>query len=163
MSKRLLIIGIALIVVGLTGVGVLLWALAPSAVSPYASDGERIYYTGTGTDGRAIPRSAAGMMGPGMMTGLACVDCHGQDGLGGTITMMYGTVEVPDIRYSVLTSRRAEDGVDIPAWTDADIRRAIVDGVEPDGQRLTAPMPQWDMTDAEVADVIDYLKELSGR
>ncbi len=69
-------------------------------------------------------------------------------------------VDVPDIRYSALTSPHAEEGTSAPAWTDADIERAIREGLEPDGEPLRAPMPRWDMTDSEVRDVIAYLKEL---
>jgi len=77
--------------------------------------------------------------------------------------MMFGAVEIPDIRHAVLTSTRSQDGTTVPAWTDDDIARAIRDGGEPDGQRLEAPMPRWDMTDAQSNDVIAYLKELDAR
>ena len=77
--------------------------------------------------------------------------------------MMFGAVEIPDIRYSVLTAPHSADGTTTPAWSDADIKRAIRDGVEPDGQRLKAPMPRWNMTDTELTDVISYLKELDTR
>lgn len=97
----------------------------------------------------------------GMMASAACVDCHGEDGRGGGIGMMFRAVEVPDIRYSALTSSHTEDGKTSPGWTDAEIARAIREGVEPSGERLKAPMARWDMSDDEVAAVIDYLKELS--
>jgi len=77
--------------------------------------------------------------------------------------MMDGTVDIPDIRYSTLTTARVEASTAVLAWTDADIARAIRDGVEPDGQPLKAPMPRWSMTAADMADVIAYLKELSQR
>ena len=77
--------------------------------------------------------------------------------------MMFGAIDIPDIRYSVLTSPRSQDGTTVPAWTDADIAHSIRDGVEPNGQPLKAPMPRWAMTDAELADVISYLKELRAR
>lgn len=165
--------GIALACVGLVGM-VAVWLLAPAGWTmtsgTFTSAGQRIYYTGRDSAGRAIPRSIAnrgrvgpGMMGPGMMGDAACIDCHREDGRGGRIGMMFGTVEVPDIRYSVLTSPHAEEETRMPAWSDADIRRAIRDGIEPDGERLKAPMPRWNMTDAELSDVIAYLKELDTR
>ena len=76
---------------------------------------------------------------------------------------MFGDSDIPDIRYSALTSVRSEEGTSVPAWTDDDIRRSIRDGVEPSGQRLKAPMPRWRMTDQQLNDVIGYLKELDGR
>jgi len=168
-SRTTLVWGIALVTVGLVGLGAV-WLLGLNGTSPigggtFASAGQRIYYTGLDADGRAIPRTIAGggMMGLGMMGGVACVDCHGEDGRGGRIGMMFGAVDIPDIRYSTLTTTRSEDGTTIPAWTESDIARAIRDGVEPDGQRLKAPMPRWNMTDTELTDVISYLKELDTR
>jgi len=166
--RGLFIAGLVTLLVGIIG-------LAAAAVAPfglggldlgqYSSAGERIYYTGIGDDGAPIPRSSTrfGMMGRGMMSGTACVDCHAEDGRGGRVAGMMGYFEAPDIRYSQLTSPHTEDGETTPGWTDADIRRAIREGTEPNGARLKAPMPRWDMTDNEVDEVIAYLKELSSR
>jgi len=66
-----------------------------------------------------------------MMGNAACVDCHGEDGRGGRVGMMFGSVDIPDIRYSTLSTARSGEGTTIPAWTDSDIARAIRDGVEP--------------------------------
>lgn len=140
-------------------------AWAPSWIpDTFTSVGQQIYYTGAGPDG-PIPRTIAGraFMGPGMMRSAACVDCHGEDGRGGRFGMMFGTVDVPDIRYSALATSRSEEGTTIPGWSESDIERAIREGIEPDGGRIKAPMPRWRMTDAEVQSVIDYLKEMDGR
>jgi cytochrome c oxidase subunit 2 len=66
-------------------------------------------------------------------------------------------------RTAVAVATHTEHGPTSPGWSDRDIARAIREGVEPDGERLKAPMPRWDMTDAEIADVIAYLKELDNR
>lgn len=164
--KSTLMWALALIVMGLIGMGALLVFFGGSAsLGEYSSNGQRIYYTGANVDGRPIPRTTGGaaMMGRGAMGAAACVDCHGEDGRGGGVGMMFRVVEIPDIRYSALTSAQSEDGTTVPAWTDSDIARAIREGVEPDGQRIKAPMPRWDMTDAELDDVIAYLKELDRR
>ncbi|MCG2808499.1 MAG: cytochrome c, partial [Coriobacteriia bacterium] len=79
------------------------------------------------------------------------------------VDMMYQSTEIPDIRYSSLTSPHTEDETETPGWTDAEIARAIREGIEPDGNRIKSPMPRWNMTDAEISDVIDYLKELDTR
>lgn len=166
-TSRTLTLGIVLFLLGAAG----LFGLAVVGTGPFgaidsgdfASAGERIYYTGVGDDGEPIPKVLArgrGMAG-GMMGSVACVDCHGEDGRGGEIRMMMGrSIEVPDIRYSTLTSAHTEDGDREPGWTDEDIADAVREGVEPGGERLQAPMPRWDMTDAEITAVIDYLKEL---
>jgi cytochrome c oxidase subunit 2 len=131
----------------------------------FGSSGQRIYYTGLDASGRSIPRTITGrgMMGLGMMGAVTCVDCHSEDGRGGLVGMMYGSIEIPDIRYSALTAARSEDGTTEPGWSDSEIKRAIRDGIEPDGQRLRAPMPRWAMTDGELTDMIAYLKELDAR
>ena len=43
------------------------------------------------------------------------------------------------------------------------MRNPIRDGLEPNGQSLKAPIPRWDMADAQLNDVIAYLKELDKR
>jgi mono/diheme cytochrome c family protein len=164
--KAMLTLAVALLLVGVAGVVALSGPSSSPPVStnlaPPAALGRLIYYTGADATG-PIPRAVAGggLSGLGMMSNVACVDCHGQDGRGGRIGMMFATVDIPDIRYSVLTAARTDDGTTTPAWTDADIARAIRDGVEPDGQHLKAPMPRWAMSDADVSAVIAYLKELS--
>jgi mono/diheme cytochrome c family protein len=166
-SRRLLALAVALASAGLVGLGVT-WMLLSVPASPVAvqptSQGQQIYLTGASSSG-PIPNTvpAAGMMGMGRMGDMACVDCHGEDGRGGATGMMFGTVEIPDIRYSALSSSRSEDGTTVPGWTERDIARAIREGIEPNGERLEAPMPRWEMTDAEVNDVIAYLKELDRR
>jgi cytochrome c oxidase subunit 2 len=165
-NRGILVGAVALLVIGVAGAAVLLGLSAPSpgaTVGGQASSlGQQIYYTGADASG-PIPRTIAGggMMGFGMMGNVACVDCHGQDGRGGRAAMMYGSIDFPDIRYSTLTTAQSSDGTTSPAWTDADISRAIRDGVEPNRQPLKAPMPRWAMSDADVNAVIAYLKELS--
>lgn len=157
--------GIALLSIAIGAIGIialLVFANGLNTPADSISGGERIYHTGTDTSGRPLPRVLTGgqMMGLGMMAGASCVDCHGEDGRGGQIGMPWGAVDAPDIRYSALTTPHTEDDTATPAWTDADIGRAIRDGIEPDGARLAAPMPRWNLTDTELADLIDYLKEL---
>ena len=123
-----------------------------------SSLGARIYLDGLGESG-TVPRTASG---PGMMGG-GCVTCHDIDGAGGAFSMMMGTFEAPDIRYETLTGEHAEEGdhAEDAGWTDRDIRRAIVEGLEPDGERLDPFMPRWQLNDAEFDALLEYLKELS--
>jgi mono/diheme cytochrome c family protein len=144
-------------------------AVAPTnaPVDGFASNGERIYYSGVGHVG-PIPRVQAGgpgfggMMGrAGMMGGVGCVGCHGADGRGLVIGMMGPAIEVPDIRYVALVSPHQETSGTTPGWTDTQIADSIRRGVEPSGKRLDPPMPRWDMDDTDMRDLIGYLKELS--
>ena len=46
-------------------------------------------------------------------------------------------------------------------YDDDLIARAVRDGLNPADEELSSAMPRWDLTDAEIADLIDYLKTLS--
>lgn len=155
------IVGLAFLLVGLGG-ALLLAGLSPQTglFGQFRSNGESIYFTGVGRSG-AIPRvGGVGMM----MSSGGCVTCHGSTGRGGRLpVMMAGVIRVPDIRYSTLTSPHEEPGEETPAWTEAQIARAIREGVEPSGETMNPYMPLWDMDDADMKDLIGYLKELKQR
>ena len=127
--------------------------------SEYLSNGERIYYTSTSSSGETISSD----MGMGAMSSsmMACVNCHREDGKGGKLQMMMGTYEVPDIRYSVLTEEEhGHEGEEHPPYTEEMIKRAITQGIEPDGDSLEFPMPRWSMSNNDLDDLVDYLKTL---
>ena len=129
----------------------------------FASNGEQIYYTGTSRTGPPITFQMHDGYGMPMMRGqMACVDCHGENGEGGTLSMMMmGTVEVPTIQYNRLTGEEHSEGEEAHApYTDETIKRAISEGVNPAGEPLDWPMPVWNMTDAQLDDIIAYLKTL---
>lgn len=137
----------------------------------FESNGERIYFTVTSRRGTEI--SAEMPFGPGRMRGMrmrmTCASCHGPDGRGGNIRMMMETVEVPDIRYETLTTEGhggheddhgEEEGEEHEAYTEETLKRAITEGVEPDGEQLDWPMPRWTMSEEDLVDLIDFLKKL---
>jgi mono/diheme cytochrome c family protein len=100
-----------------------------------------------------------GMMGGGMMT---CASCHGPDGRGGRVQMMMHVFETPDIRYQTLTAEEMENEEEEahPPYTDEDIRRAITQGIEPNGEPLDWPMPRWTISDKDLDDLLEFLKTL---
>ncbi|MCL4368884.1 MAG: cytochrome c, partial [Actinobacteria bacterium] len=170
---RTLWLGIALSVVGLLGLVLLTTfgsgtnpgaSFAPfvgNGAQTFSSLGERIFLSGTDGNGTPIPRSTPSMYG--MMLGQAgCAGCHGRDGRGGTVGAMMGSFRTPDIRWSALSSTQGahEDGQAHAAYDEASFARAVRDGIDPEGARLNAPMPQWRLTDAEVAALVTYLKSL---
>ena len=113
------------------------------------------------SSGAVIPRSlpsGGGTMGGGMMGG-DCASCHGSDGRGRS-TMMFAA---PDITYGNLTDPRGmlePDGGRGPTFTDATLRTAVVQGLDPEGSRLEWPMPQWQLTDQDWSGLLAYLKTL---
>jgi hypothetical protein len=120
-----------------------------------ATLGERIFLTGADETGRLIPRSGVmGMMG----SRVACANCHGSDARGGTVRMMMGQVQAPDIRWNTLTSPVAasEEG-DKPFDSDS-FFRAVTQGIDPADKLLQAFMPRWSLTRAESDALVEYLK-----
>ena len=183
MGKRSLVLGIALILIG--GAGLLLLSAgdtwgpdltwAPGMMGPgmmggwwagwsgkqtFASNGERIYYTGVSGRTGPIPLSGAPMWAG--MRGGGCVACHGVRGRGGVPVMMGGAIP-SDIRYEALTREEHREGEktrEHPPYTDLLVRRAISDGRDPAGNPLDWTMPRWRMGDADFADLLAYLKTL---
>ena len=97
-------------------------------------------------------------MPSGMMT---CVACHGPDGEGGVVRRMMQTFEAPNIQYDNLTSEgHGDEHEEHEPYTEETLRRAITEGVGPDGEPLEWMMPRWDMSDEQLDDLIDYLKTL---
>ncbi len=165
-SRRtnLAIVAVALAVAALAAVGVLVLGSQRSASRSAASRGESIFQSGVDANGNVIPRVGSGammgggMMGSGMM-GAGCATCHGADGHGRSTP----TFTSPNITYSNLTDPQGmlqPDGTRGPTYTDATLRTAVTQGLDPAGSRLESPMPQWQLTGPEWADLLAYLKTL---
>jgi mono/diheme cytochrome c family protein len=124
----------------------------------YSSNGERIFNTGVNDQGQPIPFYG----GPMWLSahGGSCVNCHGPEGRGGRPVMMLRAIPA-DIRYDSLISGKYDPAGEAGTpYTDELIIRAIREGVDPDGKPLDQGMPRWQMTDKDVRDVVDYLKQL---
>lgn len=152
---------LACVVIFIGGLG-MRQVVGPVGVLPgqFDSNGERIYFTATSNSGQPITAEMAGMrmQHQGMMT---CATCHGPEGRGGTVTLMMGTFEVPDIRYSTLTEGEHDDAhAEHPPYTDELIKRAITQGLDPAGEPLDWPMPRWRMSEGDLNDLLDFLKTL---
>lgn len=117
----------------------------------YSSNGERIYYTATSASGKPI----VARIGLVTMTGpmMSCVDCHGPAGEGGPIQYCIechgeespmATFHAPPLRY----------------YGDELMKRAITEGIGPDGRHLFTPMPRWSMSDEDLEDLLLYLRTI---
>jgi mono/diheme cytochrome c family protein len=126
----------------------------------FQSNGERIYFTGVNDRGERIPFSD----GPRWLYvhGGGCAACHGPDGRGGTRVMM-GTAIPSDIRYHHLVEEEAheeDEGEEHPPYTDALIKRAIREGLDPAGRPLDRTMPRWQLSARDMEDLLGFLKDL---
>ncbi|MBN1454171.1 MAG: hypothetical protein JW963_24350 [Anaerolineales bacterium] len=136
--------------------------MGPVSYRDYASNGEQIYFTATNNRGEYILYSDGPGFG-GMMGGrLACVSCHGEDGRGGLHWMHMQRMDAPDIRYSALINDHDEDAEEMPMdeYELDTFRNAVVLGQHPDGDSFNSDMPRWEMSDADLADLLDFLKVL---
>jgi len=128
----------------------------------YQTNGERIYFTTTNEQGEYISYTG-GPAYSGMMGGrLACVSCHGEDGRGGLHWMHMQQMDAPDIRYSALISDHDEGEEEMPMeeYNLETFHQAVVLGQHPDGDSLSYDMPRWDVGDADLADLLGFLKTL---
>ena len=115
--------------------------------------GKHIYTHGESLSSRIITASVALSEAPASASILPCVQCHGVDGRG---------INSPDINWDVLV---APDGHEHPprihgAFDAPSLAKAIAGGVDPAGNDLEATMPRYTMSDADMADLIAYLKRV---
>jgi cytochrome c oxidase subunit 2 len=131
----------------------------------FDSNGEQIYFTGVNVNGERITYDG----GPteGMMMGgyLACASCNGPDGRGGRHVMHMQVMDAPDIRWSELVSEGAEQHDDDEHAHEGEydlelFRRAVAEGEHPDGEALSEEMPRWNISDDDLADLMEYLMSL---
>lgn len=123
----------------------------------YESNGESIYFTGVNREGERIAFTG----GPRWlyMHGGGCADCHGPDGRGGRVVMM-SAIEAPNIQYGHLIEEEHGEGEEHPPYSEALIKRAITEGLDPAGHPLDLVMPRWQLSDQDLDDLIAYLKTL---
>ena len=143
-------------------------ASAGAASVGAASVGEAIYRKGVLPAGAPLQAEReAGMRIAGATA--ACVNCHRRSGLG----MKEGRRNIPPIAGSYLFHPRAGsvDDLDLPfvegmkadrdPYTEATLARAIRDGIGVDGKPLSYLMPHYKLDDAQMSELIAYLKKLS--
>lgn len=129
----------------------------------YVSNGERIYFTGSSISGSAISASGgSGHMNLHMrMHGTGCASCHGAEREGKRLWPQFW-IKAPALTAEVLFESDAhdEDGHgDHGSYDDESLRRAISQGIDPSGEQLNDAMPRWNMSTADLNDLIAYLKQ----
>lgn len=120
----------------------------------FDTNGERIYFTAESASGNPIYSEGFVMM----HHRVACADCHGPSGTGGTIFMMHTRFETPNITWEHLTE--AEDHEEHPPYTRDTVKKAITEGIDPAGEPLDQYMPRWQMSDQDLDDLVDFLTTL---
>jgi hypothetical protein len=78
------------------------------------------------------------------------------------MTMM----DAPDVRWSELTEAAhgdhddGEPEMEHPPYDEETFRRAVTRGLDPGGDALDSDMPRWRMSEADLDDLVAYLKTL---
>jgi ABC-type branched-subunit amino acid transport system substrate-binding protein len=127
-------------------------------LSPQEKRGKQIYLKGESSDGAEIKTLLGGDRLEVPATAFACANCHGLRGEGAR----EGGLQPPPIKWETLVAphtsaltRRAR-----APYTEATLARAVIKGLDPSGARLHPGMPQYELTPAQAADLIAYLKQL---
>jgi hypothetical protein len=165
--RDLVIVAVALAVAVLAVAAIILIGARRVPGGSALARGEAIFQAGVSANGAPIPRTVSqggsGMMGGGMMAGGmkggGCATCHGPDGRGRSTPQF----TAPNITYANLGDSKGmlmPDGTRGPVYTDAGIRKAVTQGIDPEGSRLESPMPQWQLSAGEWSDLLAYLKTL---
>jgi len=120
--------------------------------------GKLIYLEGNGGSGGEIVALLGSEALELPATSFPCSNCHGIKGQGTN----EGGLQPPPINWvtlsakhtSALTSRTRK------AYTDETVAKAIRSGVDPSGAPLHPGMPRYQMTDAQMSDLISYIKKI---
>lgn len=92
-----------------------------------------------------------------------CTSCHRRSGLGSSEGQEVVPPITGDILYAPLrlpASKPPLPPLLRPAYTDATLKLAITDGVDANGKLMSAFMPRYPLTDAQLDSVLLYLKSL---
>lgn len=128
-------------------------SLFAGELTPAERRGRHIYRHGESPAGRPITAITGGTeLGAGIF---ACATCHGPEGRG----VAEGSIEPSDIRGATL-DRILLAGRKRPKYDQAKLARAIREGVDSAGNPLSPVMPRFRMADADLQDLLAYLKRL---
>jgi ABC-type branched-subunit amino acid transport system substrate-binding protein len=140
-----------------------LWVLLPAVatgLTPEEARGKQIYLTGESARGEPIEAFLSGSDVGLPASAVPCGSCHGPDGIG----RPEGGVLPSNITWSHLTKpyglespsgHRRHGPYDVPS-----LGRAIVAGVDPADNLLDGAMPRYRMGEADLADLVAYLKRI---
>ena len=124
-----------------------------------AARGKQIYFEGTSQRGTEIVAVVGDESVSLPASAVTCAGCHGSDGLG----RPEGGILPPDIRWSELVKPYGhvhENGRRHGAYDDATFANSTIGGVDPAGNLLDRSMPMYRMSDADMADLVAYMKVL---
>lgn len=127
-------------------------------ISPQELIGKKIYLIGSAGEKGDVTARLANSNAVIPAAHLACANCHGITGDGVT----EGSVRAPSITWQTLSRTAARPGSARlrAAYNDASLRQTITHGIDSAGSLLHPAMPRYQISEAQAAAVIAYLKIL---
>lgn len=120
----------------------------------FVEEGERLYFTGVSSSGEQI--AAVGGHHHMQMHGGSCVTCHGANKEGGVRMWPRFWVVAPALTAEAL-SKQHDDGHSHATYDSSSLKSAIKNGLAPDGETLHETMPRWQMSEASMNALTEYL------
>jgi ABC-type branched-subunit amino acid transport system substrate-binding protein len=135
-------------------------ALLAAGVPPSPVErGKRIYLEGVSPTGAEITAVMSDASVEVPASAVPCAGCHGRDGKG----RPEGGVSPTDLMWTALTKPYGvthASGRKHPAYDEKTLKRAIAMGLDPAGNTLHVAMPRFRMSQADMADLVAYMKQL---
>jgi len=137
-------------------------ALPATELTAAEARGKYIYEEGRSRARRVITANLQRGQAPAPASILPCVNCHGVDGRGADD---YQGIAPLDINWYALSASGAHRHSQRShgAFDERSAQRAITEGVDPDGNELDSGMPRYNIADADMADLIAYLKVMDSQ
>ncbi|HLP97373.1 MAG TPA: hypothetical protein VK149_02895 [Sideroxyarcus sp.] len=167
---------LGVLLLGVLLLGVLLLAAAPAVAGEALSElGRRIYVDGILPDGTLLTATRFKENATASGAEAACINCHRRSG--------YGSIEgrflVPPVAGAALfapgafavpaaSRQKRPPGIQVErfrarsAYNERKLRRALRDGIDPDGNPLRPLMARYDLDAYAVKALAAYLRQLSG-
>jgi len=133
------------------------FALPRQELTPEEKRGKAFYLRGESSSGQEITAMMNDVDVPART--LTCAGCHGARAEGKT----EGGLTAGNLTWSYLTKpygHNDEGGRKHPPFNEASFTRMLTSGIDPAGNKLSVPMPIYRMPQADMADLIAYLKRV---
>lgn len=134
--------------------------LAQERLTEQERRGRSLYRRGESATGRPVTTTLGDDSMELPAATLPCANCHGADGKG----KPEGGVIPTELTWASLTKPYGHThpaGRAHPAFTEQSLERAIVEGIDPAGNKLSPAMPKYQMARTAMADLLAYLRRLA--
>ena len=121
--------------------------------------GKHIYTEGESAGRRVITARLQRTESAAPAAIIPCIGCHGADGRGSDDEDAVAPLEIDWRALSAPEGHWHKQRTHGP-FDETTVARAIIAGVDPDGNSLDATMPRYNMSDEDMADLIAYVLSL---